>query len=119
MRSPQVCELKLVYFGMRPDWHGVSNLSCINCSVGGGVSGWCPLKREPGKSSASGLGLLSRKTKQNSERWSILFCFILYYSIKRLQGTEGKGPADFKKSCLRFGSVFMNFFSYLGLLRNE
>jgi len=39
LRSPQVCELKMVYFGMRPDWHGVSNLSSINCSVGGGVSG--------------------------------------------------------------------------------
>lgn len=33
LRNPQVCELK-VYFGMKPDWQSVSNLSCINCSVG-------------------------------------------------------------------------------------
>lgn len=39
LRSRQVRELKMVYFGTRPDWHGVSNLSCINCSGGGGVSG--------------------------------------------------------------------------------
>lgn len=47
LRSRRVRELKMVCFGTRPDWHGVSNLSCINCSGGGGVSGSCPSKSKP------------------------------------------------------------------------